>query len=427
MRVKRQKEFEWTRLDNASKIFPATSNEKDTKVIRLTCELYEEVDPELLQRALDETMADFPLYRSVLRKGLFWYYLESSDIRPVVRQESEPVCAPIYVRRRNSLLFRVFYFHKRINLEIFHVLSDGTGAIWFLQSLACRYLILKHRELSPDLLADLRVSSVNKQTDDSFRRYFSGGGIFPRKDGGEAAEKRKKAYHIWGTRLPEKRIMLVEGAVSTKAVLAKAHEYHTTFTVLMASLLILSIYLEMPAFRKNRPIVLAVPINLRQFFESVTARNFFCNVNVGYDFKGNSPDFQDVVNEISASLQNNLTSTQLTCQLNRLMSLEQNLVARAIPLPVKDLVLRFAAKYSDRQITSLISNVGSITMPKEFDRMIRQFCVCTSVRRLRLTMCSYGDRTVVSFTSPFRETSIQRTFFDLLSDMGIEVEISSNF
>lgn len=425
--MKRQKEFEWIKLDNASKIFPATSNERDTKVIRFTCELFEDVEADLLQKALDETMADFPLYRSVLRRGLFWYYLESSDIRPVVSQESEPVCAPIYVRRRNNLLFRVFYYHKRINLEIFHVLSDGTGALWFMQNLVCRYLLMKHQELSPDLLTNLRVSSVNKQMDDSFRRYFSGGSLFPQKDREEKTIKRKKAYHIWGTRLPEKRIMLVEGVVSTNAVLEKAHEYHTTCTVLIASLLALAIYREIPAFRKNRPVVLAVPVNLRQFFESVTARNFFCNVNVGYDFKEKSPDFKDVIDEIGASLQNNLTRSQLTCQLNRLMSLEQNLVARAIPLPLKDLILRLGARHSNQQITSLISNVGSITMPREFETMIRQFCACTSVRRLRITLCSYGDRMVVSFTSPFRETGIQRTFFELLTGMGIEAEISSNY
>jgi hypothetical protein len=32
----------------------------------------------------------------------------------------------------------------------------------------------------------------------------------------------------------------------------------------------------------------------------------------------------------------------------------------------------------------------------------------------------------VSFSSPFRETDIQRTFFKLLSYTGIDIEISSN-
>ena len=41
----KKKTIKWKKLDNASKIFPATSNNKDTKVFRLACELYDEVDP----------------------------------------------------------------------------------------------------------------------------------------------------------------------------------------------------------------------------------------------------------------------------------------------------------------------------------------------------------------------------------------------
>mgnify|MGYP006967698855 FL=1 len=44
---------EWMRLDNAGKIFPATSDKRDTGVFRVSCELKEYVDPGCLQRALD--------------------------------------------------------------------------------------------------------------------------------------------------------------------------------------------------------------------------------------------------------------------------------------------------------------------------------------------------------------------------------------
>ena len=53
--MKRGKRVEWTRLDNAAKIFPPTSNDKDTKVFRFVCELQDEVSPDILQLALDET------------------------------------------------------------------------------------------------------------------------------------------------------------------------------------------------------------------------------------------------------------------------------------------------------------------------------------------------------------------------------------
>ncbi|NLV87460.1 MAG: hypothetical protein GX025_09655, partial [Clostridiales bacterium] len=87
---------EWSKLDNASKIFPSTWSHKDPKVFRIVCELKDEVDPRLLQAALDDVIEDIPVYKSVLRRGVFWHYLERSDIKPLVEAEETTVCAPIY-------------------------------------------------------------------------------------------------------------------------------------------------------------------------------------------------------------------------------------------------------------------------------------------------------------------------------------------
>jgi len=43
---------DWTRLDNAAKIFPPTSNKQDTKVFRFACQLNEWVDQDILQQAV---------------------------------------------------------------------------------------------------------------------------------------------------------------------------------------------------------------------------------------------------------------------------------------------------------------------------------------------------------------------------------------
>ena len=79
----------WVRLDNASNIFLAARSDVDTKVFRMGAELDHEVDPVLLQEALDATFERFPLYHAVLRRGVFWYYLQDSDLRPVVERETE--------------------------------------------------------------------------------------------------------------------------------------------------------------------------------------------------------------------------------------------------------------------------------------------------------------------------------------------------
>ena len=53
----------------------------------ITANKKEEVKEEILQEALNQTIQKYPVFLSVMRKGLFWHYLEKSELRPVVREE----------------------------------------------------------------------------------------------------------------------------------------------------------------------------------------------------------------------------------------------------------------------------------------------------------------------------------------------------
>ncbi len=422
--MKQQRDIEWTKLENASKIFPATWSIKDPKVFRLTCELFEAVEPDTLQKAVDAALEDFPLYKSVLRRGLFWYYLESSDIKPVVQEEWSTVCAPIYIGLRTNLLFRVFYYRARINLEIFHALSDGAGALRFLQAIVWQYFRLLNKEAFEHTVLPCDNASISGQMDDSFGKHFVGVG---KKNKERKVPKGERAYQLRGNRYQDNRFSLIEGAMSAQAVLDAAHKYNTTLTVFLSALYSYSIYKEMrAAIHKSRPVVLTVPVNLRQYYESVTMRNFFSYINVGYNYSTGSCDLEDVIQSIGRSFQGNLTKEQLDDQTNKFMAIEQRFLTRVVPLPIKDFVIRRIVNSSNTQSTTNVSNIGKITMPAEFSALIRQFSVCTSAARTQMTMCSYKDRLVVSLASPFQETDIQRRFFRQLSHLGIDIEISSN-
>ena len=132
----------WSRLENAAKIFPSTTR----KVFSFTCELTEMVQEAPLQAALEETLEFFPFYRYSLRRGLFWYFYEESREKPVVRQEHLPPCSKLYHPDRHGLLFSVTYYRCRINLEVYHSLTDGTGALAFLRMLTIHYIITQGRE-----------------------------------------------------------------------------------------------------------------------------------------------------------------------------------------------------------------------------------------------------------------------------------------
>ena len=118
----------WVRLDNASNIFLAAMSNRDSKVFRISAEVTDTVDPDLLQQALNKVFEQNLLYHSVLRRGFFWYYLEESDLKPKAEPDTNTPCRPLYFFDRRNLLFRVMYWKKRVSLEVFHVLSDGTGS-----------------------------------------------------------------------------------------------------------------------------------------------------------------------------------------------------------------------------------------------------------------------------------------------------------
>lgn len=178
----------WRRLDNAAKLFPAASSKRDTRVFRFYCELKEDIQQEILQKAVDRTLEKYPIFLSVLRKGLFWHYLEQSNKRPVVREEYKEPCSSLYIRDKRDLLFEVTYYKKRINFEVFHVLTDGTGASEFVRELVKNYLYLAHHE---DGLEDVVLSEYSESL--SIRKQMDLKDIIPAR---QTAKRRKNRQRI---------------------------------------------------------------------------------------------------------------------------------------------------------------------------------------------------------------------------------------
>lgn len=416
----RRKPVEWTKLDNAAKIFPPNCNERDTKVFRFVCELRDHIDKDLLQEAVDKTLLLFPFYQTVLRRGAFWYYFESTDLKAEVVEEHKLPCSMLYHRNRRNLLFEVTYYKNRINLEVFHALTDGTGALSFLKTLLYYYITICYRDDFEGALPVLDYdASLSQKMDDSFQKHYSVKRI-------PKSVKITKAYRIQGRRSIDNRIKIIEGLMPVKEVLELSRKHNATLTVYLVALFLKSIYKEMPTRAKKYPVVLSLPVNLRTYFPSVTARNFFATVNISYDFSKSSDELEDIIAGVKDSFEIELKKEKLEKHMNRLLSLEHNAFMRILPLMIKDKILRFATRLSDKGITAALSNVGKISISPKLEPYIKWFNCFVSAKRPQIAICSFKNNLLVSFTSPFISTDIQKNFFRYLSDENIPITISSN-
>lgn len=402
----------WYKLENAAKIFPPSANKKDTKVFRFYVELKEYVDPKMLNKALTETLKEFPLFRSTLKKGFFWYYLEKSNLVPVVEEENKMPCEEL----KDGLLFKVTYYKKRINIEVNHALTDGTGTLSFLQVLIKNYETYKHN-VSKDLIVD-NVSIIDREVD-SYVKYYKKVKLVQKKED-------PFAYKIKGKIYPENGLKVIELVMATKDVLKLSKEKGRTITEYLTAILLKSVSETMSYKDKKKPVVIQVPVNLRNYFPSNTARNFFNVINISYKFDNEDESMENILDSVSKQFKNKLTKEELTKSMNSFANFEKIFLIRLIPIFIKDIVLKCIHHFLAYYKTLSFSNIGIINVPEELEKNINMFGVFTSTDSISSCMCSYKDKLVITFTSHFIDHEIQKNFVRFLTEENIEITVNTN-
>ena len=416
-RVKEKRQSRWRKLDNAAQAFPAATGKKDSRVFRFYCVLKERIDADILQKALDLTMEKYPVFRFVLRKGLFWFYMEPRELPALVRKEDRPPCSRIYVPDQKRLLFEVTYHKNRINLEVFHGLTDGTGAMQFLKELVRNYLILTYPDASfpeTDIGEELTESDYEE---DSFSQYYTG-----RKS---RAGKSRKAYQLKGERLEQSEMQITELILSASEVHRKAKEYGVSVTAYLAAVFLYAIYEEVPKSRLKRPVSLMIPVNLRNFFPSGSMTNFWSWIETAFDFRENTK-LEDVIRKMKEMFGKDSVEKEISGRMNELVRLEKNPFLRAVPLEIKNLFLLAGTTLGGRSVTAVYSNMGRIQMADEYEDYIERFGFFASTDKMQMCSCSYGDTMVLGITSKIIDPNICRNFIGILKQDGIECHMEEN-
>ena len=414
--------IKWDKLDNTANLFPVIAGEKMTNTYRISVVLTEEIQPELLQEALDMVTPKIPGFNLRLRSGIFWYYFEENGKKaPRVREESTYPCRLIHQSKNNSYLFRVTYYRKRINLEVFHVLTDGMGGITFLRELTYQYLRLAHPDLREQMGDGLSAdTSLNRE--DSFRKNF--------KKSQKSAYKSQRAFLIGGERLAYDGFGVIHGFLSIAQLKEVCRRYQVSINEYLVGVFIWATYREhYRKVTKKRPIRVAVPVNLRPFFDSNTSKNFFVMISAEFVPQKEDYSFEEILEITRESLRSQITREHLEQIFSYNVSNEQFLIARAVPLFFKNMVMRIIYTQTALANTTTITNIGNIKVQKEYEPYIQAYHCFLSLSKgqnLKATITSYKDTLVYTYTSAYEDTSIQRRVFRQIAKDGVDVKIETN-
>lgn len=416
----------WMPLDNAALIFPAIRRKNWNNVFRQSISLTEDVDPAILQRAVNELMPRFPSFYLRLRRGVFWYYLEEVASPPQVQEDYAYPLTFMTRREMSRCCLRIFYYRNRIAVEFFHVLSDGGGAVVYLKTLAARYLTLRYGVDIPatDGVLDIAEAPDPAELEDSFQQHAADHSAFCPETG---------AYRLPGKRELGRFLRLVTGVIPGDALRDLARAYGCTVTVLLAAVMaecILAMQEEQVPKKRQKPVKITVPVDLRRLFPSRTLRNFVLTVNPGVDPRLGTYTLQELCDAFTHQLAAEITPQRMAGRIAENVAPQRNRLLKAAPIFLKTPVMRAVYRRRGERLGCLnVSNLGVQRLPAAMAPYVARMEFIIGVQYSYPNNCSLvtcGGVTVVSMIRSTESPELERRFFSRLVELGVPVSIETN-
>ena len=416
----------WLRMDNAAKIYPAARSRKWMALFRVSITLKEPIDEAVLQKALRQLVKRVPLLSYRLKRGLFWYYFDWHETQPAVQPDARNPMLPIDLKENGGFLFRVRSFDRRIALEVFHALTDGTGGMTFLLTLTAEYLWLKYGIRIPEapLILDTRDEPHKGEWEDAFLRYARDA-VRPRRE--------DTAWHLGGVREKPGYLNITTGILPTDKLSALAREKGCSVNSLMAALFLFSLIKAREKARRpgKRPVKLSLPVNLRRFYPTATLRNFSSYINVPVYTDYGEYSLEELISLVGHTMGLETLEPLVNARFSANVKAERNWLLRVFPLFIKTAVLKFMYRATgESYMTSTLSNLGLIRMPPEMEAHCERVELLLGAAKrtpLACAVVSACGSTAINFTKTIRDTVVERVFFTQLVQLGVPVLIESNW
>ena len=416
----------WYKLDLSAIVYPTLQRRDFSSVYRLSVLLKEPVKPDILQTAVDKTLPRFPTYKSAIRKGLFWRYLEPNNRPgPFVQRDINNPCMPMPFKANNRYLLRIYYYDCRISLEAHHSLGDGTGGMYLLQTITAQYL----RELGASIKCGGFVLDIHEEPDpgeleDAYMRYSNADVRPPRPS--------EKTYRVRGTKEPFYTLNIINGILSSTEVKNVAKQYHVTITEYLNAVLLYALLEKQESEKplKRLPVRIAMPVNLRRFFPSKTLRNFITMIYPSVDPRLGEYSFEEIVLHVHNYMQYYINEKFLRGDITTNAATQRHPLIRIVPLFLKDFVVRlFYTRVQDKNSSAGLTNMGALKVQEDMVPYLERFDICMGQPFSRRTNCaiiSFQDTLTIGFASSIKEADVERYFFRRLIRDGIHVTIESN-
>lgn len=417
----KKKDIYWRRLDNSAKIFPISAGKKYSTVFRFSVILKEQIKPEILKHAVNKALSKYEFFKVRLKDGFFWNYLEYNPKKIIIEEEKEYPCKYIEPKENNEYLFKVTYFDKKINIDIFHSLTDGNGGSMFFREIVYNYIELVHKDEFDEELRKKR--KIELSIEDSYIKNYN--------KLAKGNSSSKKAYKLAGKKIKLGAISAIHEIINLEELKQEAKKSGATITQYLTAVLIYSIYKANYVKNKDdKPIKVCIPVNLKKYFPSNTISNFFSYITLEANMKKIKGDnFDEILDFVKKHFAKKLEQKEIEKTMSGNVKIGTNPFIRIIPLALKKPLVRLSYIEIRKYTTTTFSNIGRIGIIGKYQKYIDNFWMLIApepIEKIKCSACSFDNNIVFTFTSILDDCSIENEFYKFLKQKNINVKIESN-
>lgn len=402
---------EWRKLDSYGKIFPLVETERNTAVFRITIFMNLIVSPQKLKKALILTLDKFQDFKVTMKKGFFKYYLQVINNDVVVKKDQNDSCTKIDLAKNNGYLFRVTYNENRINIDFYHILTDGTGASLFAKELVEHYIdLIKGANINTSLLLpchDCYKKSTTIKVDKVSKRKNPSG----------------KSYIVKNEFLP-KGSSITNITTDLKEITALCKRNNLTITQYIVSLVAKSIYeTNEQKMKQKERIKISIPVNLRNYFKFETVSNFFDYFNVSISKTEAAEELKKLTLRVRNIFQEELIREKFISRVRQNAALLNQRFSKLIPINIKKPIASFFYKTFVESSTVILSNIGQISFQEEYNKYVDNviFVLNPEEKTIKCSICSTNNKLSINFATYFKDNNIEKKCCEFLKRDGLNI------
>ena len=345
-------------VDNSAILYLALMRKRHTNTYRFTMTMKEEVDPCLLQQALDRVYRRFPTIFAGFKPGVFQYSVIPTRTAPVVRPDPG-VLITMTKKEISECAFRIYYRGREIAYEGFHAAADGFGAVASFTTLVAEYLRLRHGLTIPvcNTLREVDEAPREQELEDSYLRHC---------DAKPKNLPSRYSYQLPGT-YTDPDVYPTTRLYSTEDILTAARKLGVSMTSMLSGIMASAVMeVQKRHSKKIKPVRIMVPADLRRMFGSSTLRNFILYALPTMEPGEEKLPLKELAHRFHTQIKDQLAPEKMLARTAYNVRTQNAFWYRWIPLDLKRFAMRVAYKYFGESNSSItLTNLGSVALPEE--------------------------------------------------------------